>query len=71
MAGPGRTKRGVHKGHATGGMRDEGEEGGETADQPENSIRTGARAMHGILTIPPRMTGEVGANVERARSTVK
>ena len=68
MDGPGRTERGGHEGHATGGIRDEGEEGGETEDQPEHGIRPGARAMYGLLAIAPRRTGEVGANVERAGS---
>ena len=46
MAGPGRTKRGGHEGHATGGIRDKGEEGGETADQTEHGIRPGAWEMY-------------------------
>ena len=68
MAGPGRTEPGGHKGHATGGIRDEGEEGGGTADQPEHGIRPSAQEMHRLLTIAPRRTGEVVANVERAGS---
>ena len=53
MAGPGRTKPDGHKGHAIDGIRDKGEEGGETVDQPEHGIWPGAWAMHRILTIAP------------------
>ena len=68
MAGPSRTKPGGHEGHDTGGIRDMREEGGETVYQPEHGIRPGARAMHRLPMIAPQRTGEVGTNVERARS---
>ena len=65
MSGPGQTKPDGHEGHATGRIRDEGEEGGETADQPEHGIRPGAWEMYGLLVIAYQRTGEVGANVKR------
>ena len=68
ISGPVRTKRGGHEGHAIGGIRDEGKETGETADQPEHDIWPGSQAMYGLLAIAPQSTGEVGANVERAGS---
>ena len=51
MDGPGRTKCGGHEGPATGGIRDEGKESGETVDQPEHGIRPSAREMYGLLAI--------------------
>ena len=69
MDRPIRTEPGGHEGHATGGKQDKVKEGGETADQPEHGIRPGSQAMHGLLTIAPRRTGEVGANFERAGSS--
>ena len=68
MAGPSRTEPGGHKGHATGGIRDQSKEGGEAAHQPEHVIRPGARAMHRLPAIAPRRPGEVGTNVEQAGS---
>ena len=53
MDGPGQTKPGGHKGYATGGIRDEGEEGGENADQPEHGIRPGDWAMYRLSSIAP------------------
>ena len=68
MAGPVRNKPGGHEGHATGRIKDEGKEGGETADQPEHGIRPGDRAMYRLSVIAPRRTREVGENVEQAGS---
>ena len=68
MAGPGRTKPGDHKGHATGGILDQSKEGGETAHQPEHGIRPSARAVDGLPAVASRRPGEMGTNVKRAGS---
>ena len=46
LAGPGRNQSGGHEGHATGGIRDEGEEGGKTPHQHEHGIRPSAWEVH-------------------------
>ena len=65
MAGTGRKKPGGHEGHATGGMRDQIKEGGESSHQPEHGIRPSAWAVHGILAIASQKSGEMARNVER------
>ena len=67
-AGPSQTKPGVHEGHVIGRIRDQSEEGGEAAHQPEHGIWPGPPEEHGLTTIAPRSTGEVVTNVERAGS---
>ena len=68
MAGPVRTEPGGHKVHATSRIRDQSKEVGDAVHQPEHGIWPGSRAVHRLPVIAPRNTGEMVANVERARS---
>ena len=66
MAGPGQTKPGGRKGHATGKIWYQSKEGGEASHQPEHSILPSNREVHGIPMIASRSTRDMGRNVERA-----
>ena len=51
MAGPGRTQSSSHGGHATGGVRGEGKEGGKALHQPEHFIWPSARAVYQLPAV--------------------
>ena len=66
VAGPGWTQSGVHEGHATGGINDEGKEGIKAPHKPEHGIRPSTLAVHRLPAFASRGTGEMGSNVEGA-----
>ena len=51
------TQSGGHEGHATGGIWDEGKDGGKAPHQPEHGIRPSARAVHGLPAVAYWGTG--------------
>ena len=58
MYGPGRTQSSGHKGHAIGGVRDEGGEGGKSQHQPKLVIWPSARSVYRIPSVTSRGAGE-------------
>ena len=60
------TQPSVHEGHAIGGIRDEGKEGGKTPHQPEHGIWPSARAVYQLSAVTAQGIGEMGDNVQRA-----
>ena len=66
MAGPVLIQSSGHKVHAAGGVRDDGEEGGEAPHQSEHDILPSDRSVYGIPAVTSRGIGEMGNDFERA-----
>ena len=65
MAGPGRTQPSGHKGRVTGGIHDEGEEGGKTLHQPEHVVCPSSQSVYQISAVTARETGEMGDDFQQ------